>query len=92
MDNLAIETIKNLVKEAGTQAKVAENLGITPSYLSDILKGKREVSESVADKLGLLRRTIYVHVSPDGKIYGDQIGEGLRRHDELVARAQSQKA
>lgn len=44
-----------LVKDAYNQAEVAEGLGITPQYLSDILKGRRDISERVANALGFVK-------------------------------------
>ena len=79
-----IKKLQSMVAESGTQKAVAEELGISQVYLSDILAGRREISASVARKLGFERRTDYiptftVTVSPDGKIHGDQIGAGLAK-------------
>ena len=84
MENPVLEKIKSMVDKAGSQAKVAEALEVSPSYIHDILAGKREISANVARKLGFERRTDYIPtipitVSPDGKIHGDQIGAGLAK-------------
>jgi transcriptional regulator with XRE-family HTH domain len=83
-ENPVLKKIKSKIAEAGSQTKVAIELGISVSYLSDILNGKREISENVARKLGFKRQTKYiptiqVTVSPDHKIHGDQIGAGLAK-------------
>lgn len=38
---------------------VATRLGISPTYLSDVRKGKREVSEQLARKLGFVRKIVF---------------------------------
>ena len=42
-----------------TQRQVAEALNISPSYLSDILLGKREPGPTVLAALGLVRHVDY---------------------------------
>jgi transcriptional regulator with XRE-family HTH domain len=43
-----------------TQKDVAKDLGISPQYLSDILKGRREISAEVARRLGFERVVTFV--------------------------------
>lgn len=45
--------------EGGSQKKAAQRLGISPQYLNDILRGRREISEAVAAKYGLRRVVIF---------------------------------
>ena len=52
--------IRQKVAKAKSAIKVAKELDISPAYLSDILAGKRDVSEAVAHKLGYKRLTVYV--------------------------------
>ena len=42
-----------------SQRQVAEELGISQAYLSDILAGKREPGPAVLAGLGVTRRVIY---------------------------------
>jgi plasmid maintenance system antidote protein VapI len=51
--------LKKMVKEMGTQKKVAEYLGISQVYLSDILSDRRSISDQVAQKLGYHRIVKY---------------------------------
>ena len=51
--------IADLVQEWGSQNSVAARLGVTPSYLSDIRSGRREVSAEVARKLGYRREVFF---------------------------------
>jgi predicted transcriptional regulator len=46
-----------VVKRAGTQAKAAQELGCSQSYVHELLKGTRGFSEPMLAKLGL-RRTV----------------------------------
>ena len=48
-----IRVLKRHVKEAGSQKAAAEQLGISAQYLNDLLRGRREPSDSVLEKLGL---------------------------------------
>ena len=48
-----------LVGAAGSQKKAANKLGITPGYLSDLLRGNRKPGEKLLVKLGLKRTIIY---------------------------------
>lgn len=60
MDN--DEVIKLLVKKQGdrTQKEVAEEIGISPQYLHDVLNGGRKPSERILDYLGLKREIVKV--------------------------------
>lgn len=54
----AIELIRHIIREHGSQSAVAKSLNISPAYLSDILNGKRAISEEVAKRLGY-RRVVF---------------------------------
>jgi hypothetical protein len=49
----AMEEFRLWVRSCGTQKAAAEALGVTPQYISDILAGRRTLSEPMAAKLGL---------------------------------------
>jgi hypothetical protein len=53
LDDVLAE-VRRLVSVHGTQAAAAKALGITPAYLSDVLKGKRQVSEQFAARVGYI--------------------------------------
>lgn len=55
-----VELLRERVKEAGCQKFVAKKLKISPQFLSDILKGRRVVSDKLAKQMGLWRFTYYV--------------------------------
>ena len=59
------QLVKLLQKRQGgrAQRELAEELGISPAYLSDIYLGKRDPGESVLEKLGLEKQTVYVKVA-----------------------------
>lgn len=44
---------------ARTQVYVAEELGVTPQYLHDILKGLRPLSDRVATAMGYTRKVTF---------------------------------
>ena len=50
------------INEAGNKKKAAKKLGISPSYLGDILTGRRQYSDSIAKKLGFVKITFYLRV------------------------------
>jgi len=51
----AIKELQKHVKKAGSQKEAAANLGISTQYLNDLLRGRREASETILEKLGLRR-------------------------------------
>ena len=56
--DLRKELIKRL-KRQGTQSSLAREIGISHSYLNDILRGKRHITEPVAGYLGFERCTVF---------------------------------
>ncbi len=51
--------LRALSYELGTQKALAEALGVSAQYLTDIIHGKREPGETVLCALGLTRRKVY---------------------------------
>jgi transcriptional regulator with XRE-family HTH domain len=47
----------------GSQRDFAQSLGVSPSYLSDVLKGRRDAGPKVLAALGLKRVVSYVAAS-----------------------------
>jgi len=54
------ELVFALVLREGSQKKAAEALGVSPQYLNDIMRGRREISDAVAAKFGLERVVVYM--------------------------------
>lgn len=50
-----LEIVKAYVADYRTQYDAAESLGVTPAYLSDVLRGKRDVGPHLCDVLGYER-------------------------------------
>jgi transcriptional regulator with XRE-family HTH domain len=50
-----VSAIRRFIKAQTTQRQAAAALGISPGYLSDILKGRRIAPDAVLDRLGLER-------------------------------------
>jgi len=50
-DDLRVE-LYNFVERVGTQVAAAERLGVGPTFISEVLRGNRKVSEGIAQKLG----------------------------------------
>jgi len=55
--------LQRIVDERGSQAAAAKHLGIAPSYFSDLLRGRRRISDRILRKLGL-RRIVAQHGRP----------------------------
>jgi plasmid maintenance system antidote protein VapI len=60
MTNPVISKLYELHDSWKTWKAVARQLNVSPSYLSDIVNGRREVSAQLAKKLGCRRRVEYV--------------------------------
>jgi plasmid maintenance system antidote protein VapI len=59
MANEALLELRRRVKES-TQKDAAKSLKVTPQFICDVLKGRREISETLAKRLGYKRVTQYV--------------------------------
>lgn len=55
----ALNLIRAIVKSKGSQFAAAKHLDISPMYLSDILRGKSDISDNVARKLGYRRVMVF---------------------------------
>ena len=55
-----VDLLRVLVSQEDSQASLAAEIGISPQYLNDILKGRRDLGETVLRYLGLQKRVIYV--------------------------------
>jgi DNA-binding transcriptional regulator YdaS (Cro superfamily) len=49
-DDLLTELRKRV--SVTTQKAVADELGISPMYMNDLLRGRRDISERIAEKMG----------------------------------------
>jgi len=56
----AVELIRAMVDREGSQSKVAAELRVSPSFISDILAGSRKVSDNIAKRLGYSKVIVYV--------------------------------
>lgn len=54
-----LEIIDQMVSKWGSQKAVADHLKISNAYMSDILAGKRLVSETIAKRLGYTKIVKY---------------------------------
>lgn len=45
--------LRDAVKEAGNQRAYAKQIGVSPQFLSDVLKGRRGISKAIGEALGL---------------------------------------
>ncbi len=54
-----ISHIKSLCRKAGSQKAFAASLGISEQYLSEIIRGKRGMSDNVLTKLGFEKVILY---------------------------------
>lgn len=58
-NNLALESLRNLIAKCASQQEAADKLKITPQYLSDILGNRRGISDNIAKRLGLKKIITY---------------------------------
>lgn len=65
--NLAIDELKRRVA-VSSQKAVAEQLEITPQYLSDILNGRRDLSDNIIFKLGFVKISVYTKPQEAGRV------------------------
>jgi predicted DNA-binding protein (UPF0251 family) len=63
----AIDMLRRLVEEEGSQTQAAAKLGISSGYLSEILTNGRPISDKVAKALGYERVVVYKPLDKKGK-------------------------
>lgn len=51
--------LRRLIRELGSQKAAADALGFTPSFINDVLQGRREMTAALARRLGFKQRLIY---------------------------------
>jgi hypothetical protein len=54
-----IETVKNRIKDFGSQKAFAAHCKISTAYLNDFLQNKREPGEKILTALGFTKKTYY---------------------------------
>lgn len=54
-----LQILRDLVAERGTQYSVANEIGVTPAYLSDVLRGARKPANKILEYLHLREEKIY---------------------------------
>jgi hypothetical protein len=54
-----LEVLRREVAGSGSQEIVAKRLRVSPQYLCDVLKGRREPGRKLLDALGYRRITVY---------------------------------
>lgn len=61
-DEDLLETLWERVRES-SQLAVSQQLGVAPSFLNDVLHGRRDMTERVAAAMGYKREIIYRKVA-----------------------------
>lgn len=54
-----LEQLRTAVRAAGNQQAYAAQIGISGQYLSDVLRGRREIGSKILDVLGLEKVVSY---------------------------------
>lgn len=54
-----IRLLEEEVKRLGSQRALADRLGVTPAYLGDVLRGRRDPGPAILEALGLEKDVIY---------------------------------
>jgi DNA-binding Lrp family transcriptional regulator len=52
-----LDSVDDMARQKGSQTALAKELGITPAYLSDVLNGRRGISDRFAALVGYRRVT-----------------------------------
>lgn len=63
MDNQAQDELNKLIEKEGSKTAAARWLGVSPSLITEITKGRRNIPESVLKQLGF--RRVVLHVRED---------------------------
>ncbi len=57
-----VERVRRLVGRCSNQTEAARELGTSPTYLSDILNERRDISEALAKKCGYRREVRFYRI------------------------------
>lgn len=63
VNNPVLDYLNKRAEELGSQKAVAEELGISPSHLSDVLSGKRNLGEEILEQIGFEKVIVHVRSS-----------------------------
>lgn len=58
------EYLRRYIDERGTQQDFAESIGVTPAYVSDVLRGQRKPGKKLLDGVGFERVEVYQPKGP----------------------------
>ena len=53
--------MRQMVKDAGSQKAAAEIMRISPQYFNDAVRGKREISAELAERMGFEKIVLFVN-------------------------------
>lgn len=54
-----LAVIEKRMKESATQKALADEIGVSPQYINDVIRGRREISNELAKKFGFRRRVVF---------------------------------
>jgi plasmid maintenance system antidote protein VapI len=54
-----LRLLQQFAKRCTTQQEAASKLGITPMYMSNLLRGKSPITGTIADKLGYTQKEVF---------------------------------
>ncbi len=54
-----VALVAQVVADEGSQAAAARRIGVSPSFLGEVLRGTREPGPTILKFLGIERQTIY---------------------------------
>ena len=57
-----LRLLQQRVREAGSQRQVAQSIGVSPAFLSDVLKGRRYITGALLHWLGYREERVYKRV------------------------------
>ncbi len=62
--NFALRWLADRIEEVGTQAEWAKRNGFSAAYVSDVMRGRREISDKMAEAIGFRRVVRFELVRP----------------------------
>lgn len=48
--------------DVSSQREAAKSYGVTPQFINDVLRGRREITSRLAEAMGFKRRTVFERV------------------------------
>ncbi len=86
-EHVLMERLEGRIREAGSAQALAESVGLSPQYISDVRRRRRPITGALADALGVHVRRAYVEGPrpPEPVVLVDANGDVVLRAERVFS-------